>query len=63
LAEISNPLQRQILEHDAFAEDEVDAAELGRRLGGIPAGTIRVNRARAKEAFKAGMKKRGYDVL
>jgi len=63
LAEITNPLQRQILEHDAFAEDEIDAAELGRRLGGIPAGTIRVNRARAKEAFKEGLKKRGYDVL
>ena len=63
LAEITNPLQRRILEHDAFAEDEIDAAELGRRLGGIPAGTIRVNRARAKEAFKEGLKKRGYDVL
>ena len=63
LVEITNLLQRQILEHDAFAEDEVDAAELGRRLGGVPAGTIRVNRARAKEAFKVGMKKRGYDVL
>jgi len=54
-------LQRKILEHDALAEDEVDASELGRRLGGIPGGTIRTNRSRGKDAFRKGMKKRGYD--
>jgi RNA polymerase sigma factor (sigma-70 family) len=61
LAEM-HEVQRQILEHDALAEDEIDATELGRRLGGIPGGTIRVYRTRAKEAFQKGMKKRGYDV-
>ena len=55
-------VQRKILEYDALAEDEIDSAELGRRLGGIPAGTIRVYRGRAKEAFQKGMKRRGHDV-
>ena len=55
-------VQRQILEHDALAEDEVDAVELGRRLGGVPGGTIRVYRARAKDAFRKGMTKRGFAV-
>ena len=62
LAELPE-VQRKILEHDALAEDEVDSSELGRRLGGIPGGTIRVYRARAQEAFRKGMKKRGYDSL
>lgn len=61
LAELQ-PVQRRILEEDAMAEDDVEASELGRRLGGIPAGTIRVYRMRAKEAFRKGMEKRGHDV-
>lgn len=62
LAELPD-VQRAILEHDALADDEVDSAELGRQLGGIPGGTIRVYRSRAKEAFRKGMKKRGFDVV
>ena len=61
LAELPD-IQRQILEHDALAEEEVDSTELGRRLGGIPGGTIRVYRSRARDAFRKGMKKRGHDV-
>jgi len=64
LAELPE-LQRKILEHDALAEDDADANELGRRLGGIAGaiagGTIRANRLRGKEAFRRGMKNRGYD--
>jgi len=61
LAEMPD-VQRRILEEDAMAEEDVDAAELGRRLGGIPSGTIRVYRMRAKEAFHKGMKRRGYEL-
>ncbi len=61
LAEMPD-VQRRILEENAMAEEDVDAAELGRRLGGIPAGTIRVYRMRAKEAFRKGMKRRGYEL-
>jgi len=55
-------IQRKILMEDAMAGDEVESAELGKRLGGIPAVTIRVYRSRAKEAFRKGMKKRGFEV-
>jgi RNA polymerase sigma-70 factor (ECF subfamily) len=61
LAELPDA-QRRILEEDAMAEGDIDAAELGRRLGGLPAGTIRVYRMRAREAFRKGMKKRGYEL-
>jgi RNA polymerase sigma factor (sigma-70 family) len=55
-------IQKKILISDAKAGDEVNSAELGRRLGGIPANTIRGYRKRAKEAFRQGMKKYGFNI-
>ena len=53
---------RKILMCDAKADGEANSAEIGRRLGDVPAGTVRVWRSRAKAAFCEGMKKRGYDL-
>ena len=56
-------IQRKILREDAMAEgDGVESAELGRRLGGIPATTIRVYRSRAREALRNAMRKRGFEI-
>ena len=56
-------VQRQILTEDMLAEDDgVEAAELGARLGGLPASTVRVYRKRARDAFRKGMSKLGFDL-
>lgn len=56
-------IQRKILREDAMTEgDGVESAELGRRLGGIPSTTVRVYRSRAREAFRKGMNKRGFEI-
>jgi RNA polymerase sigma factor (sigma-70 family) len=55
-------IQKKILLSDAMAGDEVSSPELGKRLGGIPANTIRVYRNRAKNAFRQGMIKYGFNI-
>lgn len=63
------PLQREILEtYASCGSIEPDAAALGRELGmkyggvPIPAGTIRVYKLRAKQAFVGELNKLGFDV-
>lgn len=55
-------IQRKILLADALTDDVEDSAELGERLGGYPAATIRQYRMRARTALREGIKKLGFDV-
>lgn len=55
-------IQRKILLADAMADGVAESAELGERLGGYPAATIRQYRMRAKKAFRDGMKKLGFNI-
>lgn len=52
----------KILIADAKANGTADSAELGKQLGGLPSGTVRVYRLRAKEAFRKAMEKRGFPL-
>jgi len=56
-------IQRKILLADAITDDIADSAELGERLGGYPAATVRQYRMRAWRALREGMKKIGCEIL
>ena len=51
---------RRVLLEDAGATVEMPAAELGRILGGIPAGTIRQHRKRGRDALRRKLAERGF---
>jgi len=51
---------RKVLLEDAGATAEMPAAELGRILGGIPAGTIRQYRKRGRDALRRKLAERGF---
>ena len=53
--------QRKVLIEDAGATEEMPAAQLGKILGGIPAGTIRQLRKRGKDNLRLKLSKRGFD--
>jgi len=53
---------RIILIADAMADGTADSAELGKQLGGLPSGTVRVYRLRAKKAFQKAMEKHGFSL-
>jgi len=56
------PEFKYILEADAHAGDDgISQAELARRLG-VPVGTAKVWRSRARDEFRKGMKALGYDL-
>lgn len=61
LASLSK-VKREILMADAMTDDVADSAELGERLGGYPAATIRQYRMRARIALQKGMKKLGFNI-
>ncbi len=53
-------IQRKILLEDAGMTEELPAAELGKILGGIPAGTIRQYRKRGKDTLRRKLTERGF---
>jgi len=55
-------IQRETLMAYAKSDGDLKSSELGKRLGNIPAGTVRVNKLRGERALREGMKKRGFDV-
>ena len=55
-------VQRKVLLADAMADGTADSAELGERVGGYPAATIRQYRMRAWKALRDEMKKQGFEV-
>lgn len=55
-------VQREILLVDAMTDGVADSAELGERLGGYPAVTIRQYRMRARNALRDGMKRLGFEI-
>ena len=53
-------MHRKVLLEDAGATEELPAAELGKILGGIPAGTIRQYRKRGKDTLRRKLAERGF---